>query len=105
MDTRQPTQRVRRSQISTVLLDNVATKQLVSASEKRVALHFYIPSNGISTINNINPVPPNQGIQCSIANAPIVMTYETHGEIIRGPWYVISTTAGGFQSVIEVFED
>lgn len=83
----------------------VSSKLATDYSEKRTQLMFYPPPSGTATFYPGNTVVANVGITLGSTSHPILMTVETHGDLVKQRWSAIHSAGGVSVFVSEGYLD
>lgn len=73
-----------------------ASTQLVDRNERRTLLIIYPPPSGTLTVSILTPVVANVGVTLQTTSPPLIMSIQTHGQLLYKAWYAIHS-AGGVQ--------
>lgn len=79
-----------------------AATEVVSGSEKRIALIFTGPNAGRITLGNSNAITLDNGHTISLTSGPLELTFERHGNLVKMPWWAIASAGGTLMGVSEV---
>lgn len=83
----------------------VASGVIAAYDEKRIQLLIYPPSSGTLTIFPANSVIVNKGITLTSTSHPMIMTVDTHGDLVKKMWAAIHSAGGVTCFVSEGFLD
>jgi hypothetical protein len=73
---------------------NTTAAEIVQASPYRVALIITAPQAVRVTLGNNSQIVLDNGITIVSSGGPLYLDLATHGDVVRLPWYGISTSAG-----------
>lgn len=71
-----------------------ASTPVIDYSNRRIKLTIYPPPSGTLTLSIKSPAVANKGIILLSTSMPLVMTVETHGDIVTKQWYGIHSAGG-----------
>lgn len=94
---------MRDSRLNVDTVISVATREIIPASTRRVAIIFYPPSASTITLSTDPVTADRVGLTLTSTSQPVELTLEGHGAIVQMAWHAKWVAAGSGFSWIEVF--
>jgi hypothetical protein len=70
------------------------SQPVIDYSKRRTKLIIYPPVSGKLYLSIANPATNNNGIQLVSTSQPIIMSIETHGDMVTKQWYGFASAGG-----------
>ena len=76
--------------------------QVVAADDRRIAILFAPPNGGAISFGITKAIVSGFGFQLVLGGAPVQMTIQEYGDLVKRAWYVAGSAAGLTGSVFTV---
>jgi len=73
--------------------------QVVAADDKRIAISFAPPNGGAISLGLTKAITSGFGFQLVLGGAPVQMSIQEYGDLVKRAWFVAGSAAGITASV------